>query len=265
MGKHDEAADTLSDVLAVQTRVLGAEHPNTIMSTSSLATTLFHLGKRDEAVQLKRDVVAARTRLLGNEALAVLLSKGDLQCMLEALHQHQQSDLGEGHPKTLHTLRELVTTTWELRGYEEAIGRQKLLVSAARRAGHDSRQHEADLRDMVRRFARRENAPAAQDHGARGARTDSILGARVVVNGPMKRKRGTVLSLPADGHLYTVKLDSGGTLRLRREGMCVLCSGCAKRSDAARACGKCRSAWYCSVECQRASWPAHKPACKPAG
>jgi hypothetical protein len=82
-------------------------------------------------VQLARDVVAALMRLLGNEALATILSKGNLPCMPETLHQHQKSALGEGHPTTLHTLRELVITTWDLRGYEAAIGRQNLLVSAA--------------------------------------------------------------------------------------------------------------------------------------
>jgi hypothetical protein len=51
MGNHAEAADTLSEVAALQT----------MTSMSSLATTLFHLGKRDD--------VAALMRLLGNEAL----------------------------------------------------------------------------------------------------------------------------------------------------------------------------------------------------
>ena len=28
-------------------------------------------------------------------------------------------------------------------------------------------------------------------------------------------------------------------------------------------CARCKSAWYCSKECQRADWKAHKPFCKP--
>lgn len=28
------------------------------------------------------------------------------------------------------------------------------------------------------------------------------------------------------------------------------------------ACGRCRAAHYCSAECQRSAWPAHKKECK---
>lgn len=65
--------------------------------------------------------------------------------MLEQLYAHENSALGEGHPKTLRTLRELVIATWSVRAYEQAIDRQRLLVSTARRAGHDVRQHETAL------------------------------------------------------------------------------------------------------------------------
>ena len=91
-----------------------------------------------------------------------------------------------------------------------------------------------------------------------------ILGARVVLRGLVANKRhnGSVATvLSANSQRYTVKLDSGVVLRLERESLCVLCTGCARQSDEARACGKCVAAWYCSVECQRAHWRTHKPAC----
>eukprot|EP00741_Cyanophora_paradoxa_P015230 tig00020851_g14700.t1 len=44
------------------------------------------------------------------------------------------------------------------------------------------------------------------------------------------------------------------------EGSCAACGvdGCSLR------CGRCRSEFYCSPECQRAHWREHKAACRPA-
>ncbi len=37
-------------------------------------------------------------------------------------------------------------------------------------------------------------------------------------------------------------------------------SACEKPAD--KSCGKCRTAYYCSVECQKIDWRAHKPLCQ---
>ena len=41
------------------------------------------------------------------------------------------------------------------------------------------------------------------------------------------------------------------------------CSGCGAFAQVKR-CGRCRSACYCSVECQRKHWKQHKPVCVPS-
>ncbi len=47
-------------------------------------------------------------------------------------------------------------------------------------------------------------------------------------------------------------------------GECDACSSPAGAGGAPlRMCKGCSSAWYCSKECQSASWPAHKPSCGP--
>ncbi|KAJ6484060.1 hypothetical protein C8R45DRAFT_1000059 [Mycena sanguinolenta] len=47
------------------------------------------------------------------------------------------------------------------------------------------------------------------------------------------------------------------------EGPVQFCSmdGCYKHRDL-KECGRCKSARYCSVECQRKNWKQHKPACE---
>ncbi|KAK2022438.1 hypothetical protein LX32DRAFT_602774 [Colletotrichum zoysiae] len=45
------------------------------------------------------------------------------------------------------------------------------------------------------------------------------------------------------------------------------CFHCGKvRTDLGKAlknCGRCKKAWYCGVDCQRANWKLHKPECPP--
>lgn len=40
----------------------------------------------------------------------------------------------------------------------------------------------------------------------------------------------------------------------------AVCSGC-RRATELLSCAGCGKAWYCSRECQRSDWPAHKDAC----
>ena len=42
-----------------------------------------------------------------------------------------------------------------------------------------------------------------------------------------------------------------------------LCEGCAPLKFGVLRCGRCRDAYYCSAECQRADWRWHREACVP--
>ncbi len=44
---------------------------------------------------------------------------------------------------------------------------------------------------------------------------------------------------------------------LADEQSCDVCGA----GNCKRRCGRCREAYYCSEECQRSAWPAHKEAC----
>ena len=47
-----------------------------------------------------------------------------------------------------------------------------------------------------------------------------------------------------------------------RQGACISCSGCGIFKAKLKTCGACRTVAYCSKECQKAAWPAHKARCK---
>ncbi len=41
-----------------------------------------------------------------------------------------------------------------------------------------------------------------------------------------------------------------------------VCTVCRKNEEKLKCCSRCRSAFYCSVKCQRTHWPKHKKFCK---
>ncbi len=56
------------EVLEVQRRVLGAEHPHTLRTTGSLASSLNSQGAYEEAAQMQREVLEVRRRVPGPSA-----------------------------------------------------------------------------------------------------------------------------------------------------------------------------------------------------
>jgi tetratricopeptide (TPR) repeat protein len=66
-GKHAEAETTYRAVLALQQRVLGPEHPNTMDTFANLASALRSQGNYAEAETTYRAVLAIQQRVLGPE------------------------------------------------------------------------------------------------------------------------------------------------------------------------------------------------------
>ncbi|QLI70555.1 uncharacterized protein G6M90_00g069140 [Metarhizium brunneum] len=65
IGRWNEAALSQNEVLEKRQRILGDEHPDTILAMSNLAIMLGDQGKLDEAVLMKRKVLEKRKRILG--------------------------------------------------------------------------------------------------------------------------------------------------------------------------------------------------------
>ena len=61
-------------------------------------------------------------------------------------------------------------------------------------------------------------------------------------------------------------LKAFGITQARGSARCNLrmsCAGCGEKEGTKR-CSRCKVAWYCSADCQRKAWAAHKITCKPA-
>ena len=90
-----------------------------------------------------------------------------------------------------------------------------------------------------------------------------VLVQRLVAKPEHNGKRARVVSFDARTGRYAVALDDGKELSLKAE--CVAKVGCAAAGcaseKASSVCGRCEAVRYCSRECQRADWKAHKPAC----
>jgi len=63
-GKLAEAEKMEREVLAVKTRVLGAEHLGMLATAGNLAASLSRQGKHAQAEKMQREVLAVRTRVL---------------------------------------------------------------------------------------------------------------------------------------------------------------------------------------------------------
>jgi hypothetical protein len=90
-----------------------------------------------------------------------------------------------------------------------------------------------------------------------------VLVQRLVAKPEHNGKRARVLSFDARTGRYAVALDDGKELSLKAE--CVAKAGCAAAGcaseEASSVCVRCEAVRYCSRECQRTDWKAHKPVC----
>ncbi|MGH3549666.1 MAG: FxSxx-COOH system tetratricopeptide repeat protein [Pseudonocardiaceae bacterium] len=112
---------------------LGADHPDTLLSASNLATDLRALGQHEAARQLHEDTLTRRRRVQGEDHPRTLTSANDLAIDLRALGQHDAARQlhedtlarrrrvqGEDHPHTLTSANDLATDLRELGQHEAA-------------------------------------------------------------------------------------------------------------------------------------------------
>ena len=160
--------------------------------------------------------------------------------MLLATHSSLQRVLGPAHPDTLNTASSLEHVRAAIRATPPTN------AAAPAAAAGAARLLPAGARVLVQRLV------AKPEHNGKRARRTTA--------------RARVLSFDARTGRYAVALDDGKELSLKAE--CVARAGCAAAGcaseEASSACGRCAAVRYCSRECQRTDWKAHKPVCTAA-
>jgi tetratricopeptide (TPR) repeat protein len=136
----------LESVLAARTRLLGAEHPDTLRTAHDLADTLYAQGDYAGARARYEAVLAARTRLLGAEHPDTLHAAHDLAGTLYAQGDYAEARaryeavlaactrlLGAEHPDMLHAAHNLAGTLHAQGDYAGARARYEAVLAARTR------------------------------------------------------------------------------------------------------------------------------------
>jgi tetratricopeptide (TPR) repeat protein len=103
-GRSSEAEKLDRETLDIRRRVLGAEHPETLMSMIELAETLDDLRRYTEAERLYREIIVVESRVLGPEHPDTANAKYNLACNL-ALRGRRDEALAVLRDAVEHGLR----------------------------------------------------------------------------------------------------------------------------------------------------------------
>jgi tetratricopeptide (TPR) repeat protein len=286
-GKYVEAERIQREVHEVEKRVLGAEHPSTLTSAGNLAASLSDQGKYADAEGIEREVLGTRKRVLGAEHPDTLTSANNLARSLSdqgkyaeaeriqrEVHKVQKRILGAEHPSTLTSAGNLAMSLSHQGKFAEAEQMLHVALASLQRVlgpAHPSTLQIASNLEGVRARIRatpptNAAAPAATDMAQLLPAGTRVLVQLLVAKPEHNGKRARVLSFDARTGRYAVALDDGKELSLKAE--CVakaVCAaaGCASE-EASSMCSRCQAVRYCSRECQRMDWKAHKPVCTAA-
>jgi len=145
-GDHARARQLQERVLELARRVLGEEHPDTLILMKSLARTLAAQGDYAGARELQVQVLEVRRRVLGEEHPDTLTSMDNLantlaeqgnhagaQLLQEHVLKERRRVLGEEHPDTLTAMNNLANTLAAQGDYAEAQQLQERALEAQRR------------------------------------------------------------------------------------------------------------------------------------
>jgi hypothetical protein len=165
LGDAPEALRLSSAVLSDQERVLGRDHPDTLMTRNDIARRLGETGDRSGALRLLSELLPDRERVLGPDHPDTLRTRGEIALrsglvgdavgalrLFSALLPDQERILGRDHTDTITTLGS--AGIWYIRTGNSGQGSQWLhegLSRAESKFGTDS-SLASYFRDVIHRL-----------------------------------------------------------------------------------------------------------------
>ncbi|KAL6904431.1 hypothetical protein GGI43DRAFT_320078 [Trichoderma evansii] len=133
LGKYQDAESFSRQVLELRTKVLGAEHPHTLISMNNLAGVLYSQGKYSKAEAIYQKVLELWTKVLGAEHPNTLASMNNLAGVLYNQEKYDEAEaiyqkvlelwtkmLGAEHPNTLTSMNNLALVLYKQEKYDKA-------------------------------------------------------------------------------------------------------------------------------------------------
>lgn len=146
-GNYATAEAMVGDLLAWQTRTLGADHPNTVATLVSLASLYRKEGRLAEAEKLFRDAYARFDKVLGKTHRSTIVAANNLGEILEKAGLYDEAEpflreasdgtrqvLGDSHPATMVSTNNLALLYEGQGDFEKAESLYSGAISAATRA-----------------------------------------------------------------------------------------------------------------------------------
>jgi tetratricopeptide (TPR) repeat protein len=140
-GCYNEAEGQFVKVFETRESVLGPEHPDTLLSMSSLALTYWNQGRWTEAEDLEVQVVETMKRVLGLEHPSTLTGMANLASIYQNQGRWNEAEdlfilviktrkrvLGPEHPNTLTTMASLASTYQNQGRWKEAEDLEVLVM-----------------------------------------------------------------------------------------------------------------------------------------
>ena len=140
-GRYELAHTRCLPAFEAQKEILGLEHPDTLTSMATLASTYWSQGRWDEAEKLELQVMETRKRVLKEEHPDTLLSMANLALTYWSQGRWDEAEklelqvmetrkrvLKEEHPDTLRSMANLASTYRSQGRKDEAIGLIKTVV-----------------------------------------------------------------------------------------------------------------------------------------